>query len=165
MISALIAFWIFAASLGHAKGADAATTRAPIRFVGKPIVVVWTKGTPRPEYPLYEVYFRLSRRLTLRQRLIVELNGLSNYDTNGFGYDDRNDGPSGSRCYAKGISNTDDYPASLKHMPHAVRVRVRFDAEHRSITAAAILRAQTRDDPSPGATLGRWYKQLGCRGG
>lgn len=127
-------------------------------LVKRPIVVVSLRDDAPPSY---EVYFRLDHALSTRsQAVIVRLNGTSNYDTSGTGYD----GSNPPHCYAKGIDNFKDFPRSLLH-PRAgdrMTVALHFRRPPRnSLTARVPLQLARPTDPpvvpSPG-----WWRLLGC---
>jgi hypothetical protein len=134
--------------------------QGPYRFTRPPVVVQWRRGsTP----PLYEVYFRINRRLsTHHEAVFVKLNGSAGYSTNGLGYDDDHT----PNCYAKGIDTFRTYARSLRRARPGdlVRVTLRFTRRPRGLLSIRVpLRRATPQDPAPGDAYDAWWHSLGCR--
>jgi len=82
-----------------------------IQLARPPIVVAFLgAGDSQPSYTVY-VRLRGGFRPTRKRRLLVRLEGLSNFDTSGLGVDAQED----ARCYAKGIDNFKQFPSALRH--------------------------------------------------
>jgi hypothetical protein len=129
-------------------------------LVKRPIVVVSRPvGTDEPGYL---VYFRLDHPLATRHdAVLVRLDGVSNYNTSGTGYD----GSTGPRCYTKAIDNFKDFPRSLLKPRAAdlLTVSLRFRRPPRNtITARVPLQvAGPGDSPTLVPSSGR-LRTLGC---
>jgi hypothetical protein len=132
----------------------------PWRLVKRPIVVV-----SRPagaDEPRYLVYFRLDHALASRHdAVLVALNGVSNYNTSGTGYD----GSVGRRCYTKAIDNFKDLPRSLLRPRAAdlVTVSLRFRRPPgNTITTSVPLQVAGPADPGWSAPSAARLRTLGC---
>src|SRR2546423_2441512 len=134
----------------------------PYRFVGRPIVVRWTARGNTP--PAYEIYFRLNRALTRRRLAVtVSLEGLDgSSEPNGLGYEDS----AAPHCYAKGIDDVIDLPASLRRSRPGQRVTVNLDilAPRRGALGARVaLLPRRADDTAPGDSSADWFHRLVSR--
>ncbi len=144
---------------GVANEPSSATARA-WHLVERPIVVV---SQPRgAKAPSYEVYFRLDHPLPRgRQAVLVRLNGVSNLDTSGTGYD----GMTPPSCYTKALDNFKDYPRSLRR-PRAgdpMKVSLRFRTPPRTtVTAHVPLQVAGPGDPGWDTADPARLRALGC---
>jgi hypothetical protein len=132
----------------------------PWHLVKRPIVVV-----SRPagaDEPRYLVYFRLDHALATRHdAVLVRLNGVSNYNTSGTGYD----GSAGSHCYTKAIDNFKDFPRSLLRPRAAdlLTVSLRFRRPPGNTTTARVpLQVAGPADPGWSAPSPARLRTLGC---
>jgi hypothetical protein len=141
---------------------EATATPSPRAWhlIRRPIVVV-----SRPQgadAPSYEVYFRLDHPLpSRRQAVLVRLNGVSNFDTSGTGYD----GFTAPSCYTKAIDNFKDFPGSLRR-PRAddrMTVSLRFRTPPRgTVTAHVPLQVAGPQDPGWDTADPARLRALGC---
>jgi hypothetical protein len=133
------------------------TRRGSWKFERRPLVVAVPH---RGEIPGLDVYFKLNHKLTAGHHVVVSVNGASNYDVSGTGYDSV-----AGRCYFKLLDNTQQFPRSLRRVKagQSVRVVVRITRAVPStlsarVPAAIALPGEDEDLPGP-----IWLKKLGCR--
>lgn len=132
--------------------------RATPRFARRPVVVPWRSAAAPTGY---QIYIRLTRRLDESERIVVRLEGVSDYDLNGNGYDEF----VRPACYSLDNTNRDDWPPKLRR-PSAgerVRVAVRIRGVREILRARVPLHRARPDDPAPGAGSPSWYRWLRCR--
>lgn len=132
--------------------------RATPRFERRPVVVLWRSAVVPTGY---QIYFRLTRRLEESERIVVRLEGVSDYDLSGNGYDEF----VRPACYSLDNTNQDDWPSRLRR-PMAgerVRIAVRIRGVLEPLRARVPLQRARPNDPAPGAGSPFWYRWLGCR--
>lgn len=130
----------------------------PLRFGRPPIVLLWTNGEGARAF---EIYLRMTRRLGTRERVIVRLEGISDYDTSGTGYDQF----AAPSCYAADNANRRHWPPSLRsaRAGDPLRVTIEVPARRAKVTTTTPLQLARPTDPAPGAASSFWFRRLGCR--
>lgn len=141
-----------------ARPADGRPAPRSLRFGRRPIVLLWTNGDGARAF---EIYFRMTRRLGTSERVIVRLEGISDYDTTGTGYDQF----AAPSCYAADNANRRHWPPPLLNARAGDPLRVTIEVPKRraKVTATTPLQLARPTDPAPGAASSFWFRRLDCR--
>ncbi len=135
----------------------AETRRGSWRFARRPLVVAVSHrgGTLG-----VDVYFKLNHKLTAGHRAVVSVNGVSNYDVSGTGYDS-----AAGSCYFKLLDNTKQFPSSLRHLKagQSLHVVVRIAHAVPSTLSARVPAAIGLPGEDEAVPASIWLKRLGCR--
>jgi hypothetical protein len=127
------------------------------RFARRPLVVALPH---RGGSPGLGVYFKLNHKLTSGHRIVVSVNGVSNYDLSGTGYDSVV-----GTCYFKLLDNTEKFPRSLRRIKagQPVRVAVRIARASPSTLSARVPAAVALPNEDEDVPSSIWLKKLACR--